>query len=74
MIPFNDLKAQQEKIKEHLNKRIETVLDHGQYIMGPEIQELEEWQPPKTVVQVAIFHWKSNALPHFCIETTKSCE
>lgn len=42
MIPFNDLKTQQEKIKEHLNKRIATVLDHGQYIMGPEIQELEE--------------------------------
>ena len=42
MIPFNDLKTQQEKIREHLNKRIATVLDHGQYIMGPEIQELEE--------------------------------
>jgi UDP-2-acetamido-2-deoxy-ribo-hexuluronate aminotransferase len=42
MIPFNDLKTQQGKIKGHLNKRIATVLDHGQYIMGPEIQELEE--------------------------------
>jgi UDP-2-acetamido-2-deoxy-ribo-hexuluronate aminotransferase len=42
MIPFIDLKTQQEKIRDSLNKRIATVLDHGQYIMGPEIQELEE--------------------------------
>jgi len=42
MIPFVDLKTQQDKIRDHLNRRIATVLDHGQYIMGPEIQELEE--------------------------------
>jgi len=39
---FVDLKAQQNHIKSLIEKRINTVLDHGQYIMGPEIQELEE--------------------------------
>lgn len=42
MIPFIDLKAQQERIKDDLNQRIKKVLDHGQYIMGPEVAELEE--------------------------------
>ena len=31
---FVDLKAQQNKIKEKIDKRIKKVLDHGQYIMG----------------------------------------
>ncbi len=39
---FIDLKAQQLKIRENIEIRIKKVLDHGQYIMGPEIQELEE--------------------------------
>ena len=41
-IPFIDLKTQQEWIKETLDKRIAAVLAHGQYIMGPEVYELEE--------------------------------
>lgn len=39
---FIDLKTQQSRIRENLDRRIAAVLDHGQYIMGPEIQELEE--------------------------------
>lgn len=39
---FIDLKTQQKNIRPELMKRIEKVLDHGQYIMGPEINELEE--------------------------------
>ncbi|MBD3321857.1 MAG: aminotransferase class I/II-fold pyridoxal phosphate-dependent enzyme [Chitinivibrionales bacterium] len=39
---FIDLKAQQALIEKPLKKRIETVLAHGKYIMGPEIFELEE--------------------------------
>jgi UDP-2-acetamido-2-deoxy-ribo-hexuluronate aminotransferase len=42
MIPFIDLKAQQEKIRPRIEARIKKVLDHGQYIMGPEIRELEK--------------------------------
>ncbi len=38
---FIDLRAQQKRIRADLIKRIETVLDHGQYILGPEIGELE---------------------------------
>jgi len=40
-LDFIDLKAQQEKILPDLNERIQRVLAHGQYIMGPEIKELE---------------------------------
>lgn len=39
---FIDLKSQYESIKEKIDKRILAVLDHGQYIMGPEVYELEE--------------------------------
>ena len=42
MIPFIDLATQQEKIKSDLDRRIQRVLAHGQYIMGPEVFELEE--------------------------------
>jgi UDP-2-acetamido-2-deoxy-ribo-hexuluronate aminotransferase len=38
---FIDLKAQYEASRELINRRIQTVLDHGQYIMGPEVGELE---------------------------------
>lgn len=39
---FIDLKSQQALIREELDQRIATVLDHGRYIMGPEVKELEE--------------------------------
>lgn len=39
---FIDLKAQQARIRDKIEARIKTVLDHGKYIMGPEIFELEE--------------------------------
>jgi UDP-2-acetamido-2-deoxy-ribo-hexuluronate aminotransferase len=40
-LEFIDLHAQQNRIRETIEARIRTVLDHGQYIMGPEIKELE---------------------------------
>jgi len=39
---FTDLKSQYQALKADINARIQRVLDHGQYIMGPEIQELED--------------------------------
>jgi len=39
---FIDLKTQYQTLRESINKRIQTVLDHGQYIMGPEVKELED--------------------------------
>jgi dTDP-4-amino-4,6-dideoxygalactose transaminase len=39
---FIDLAAQYQHLKARIDKRIQIVLDHGQYIMGPEVQELEE--------------------------------
>lgn len=41
-IEFIDLKSQYIELKEAVNARIQRVLDHGQYIMGPEVRELEE--------------------------------
>ena len=41
MIPFIDLAAQQQRIRSDIDARIAKVLDHGHYIMGPEVAELE---------------------------------
>ena len=42
MLPFIDLSAQQQKIRKNIDQAIQTVLDHGQYILGPEVTALEE--------------------------------
>ena len=39
---FIDLKTQYRKLKPSVDARIQAVLDHGQYILGPEVKELEE--------------------------------
>jgi UDP-2-acetamido-2-deoxy-ribo-hexuluronate aminotransferase len=38
---FSDLKAQYAALKADIDARIQRVLDHGQYIMGPEVAQLE---------------------------------
>jgi len=40
-IAFIDLVAQQRRIRPAIEKRLQAVLDHGRYIAGPEIDELE---------------------------------
>ncbi len=42
MIPFLDLKAQQARIEPELRRRLEAVLGHCQFVLGPEVAELEE--------------------------------
>ena len=39
---FIDLKAQQERLRAQIMENISAVLAHGQYILGPEIRELEK--------------------------------
>ena len=39
---FIDLKKQQDRIRNTIEENIKKVLDHGQYILGPEVAELEE--------------------------------
>lgn len=39
---FIDLKSQQARIKAKIDQRIQDVLSHGRYVMGPELDELEE--------------------------------
>ncbi|WP_313950824.1 DegT/DnrJ/EryC1/StrS family aminotransferase [Accumulibacter sp.] len=54
---FIDLQAQYQALKTSINARIQKVLDHGQYIMGPEVLELEgklvEYTGAKQCITVA---------------------
>jgi UDP-2-acetamido-2-deoxy-ribo-hexuluronate aminotransferase len=38
---FIDLKSQYAALRDKINARIQAVLDHGQYILGPEVKEME---------------------------------
>jgi UDP-2-acetamido-2-deoxy-ribo-hexuluronate aminotransferase len=40
-VPFIDLRAQFKALEPQIRARIDAVLEHGQYIMGPEVVELE---------------------------------
>ncbi len=42
MIPFVDLKSQFKDIERDVRTRMDAVLQHGQFILGPEIKELEQ--------------------------------
>ncbi len=42
MIPFIDLKTQFKHLENDIRARMDAVLEHGMFIMGPEIKELEE--------------------------------
>jgi UDP-2-acetamido-2-deoxy-ribo-hexuluronate aminotransferase len=54
---FIDLKTQYAALRESINSRIQRVLDHGQYILGPEVKELEDrlaaWTGARHCVAVA---------------------
>jgi UDP-2-acetamido-2-deoxy-ribo-hexuluronate aminotransferase len=39
---FIDLAAQQKRIRDRIEANIATVLNHGNYIMGPEVKEIED--------------------------------
>ena len=41
-IPFIDLASQQARIRDKIDTAMTTVLNHGQYIMGPEVNQLEQ--------------------------------
>ncbi|WP_298832120.1 DegT/DnrJ/EryC1/StrS aminotransferase family protein [uncultured Piscinibacter sp.] len=41
-LEFIDLKSQYAALKDRIAARMQAVLDHGQYIMGPEVKELED--------------------------------
>lgn len=40
-VPFLDLKPQYQALHQRINDRIQTVLNHGQFILGPEVEECE---------------------------------
>ena len=41
-IPFIDLKTQYKKMKDAIDGNIQRVIDHGQFILGPEVKILEQ--------------------------------
>ena len=41
IIPFIDLATQQRRLRPEIDARLNRVLDHNGYIMGPEVGELE---------------------------------
>lgn len=41
-VPFLDLKPQYKALEKQINDRIQTVLNHGQFILGPEVEECEK--------------------------------
>lgn len=51
-LPYIDLQAQYRALKTSIDARIHAVLDHGQYILGPEVKELEE----KLAARVGVRH------------------
>ena len=53
---FIDLKTQQNRIREGLKVRFDRIFEHGAYIMGPEVTELEE--------KLAELLWVSNMRFH----------
>jgi UDP-2-acetamido-2-deoxy-ribo-hexuluronate aminotransferase len=56
-VEFIDLKTQQTRIKTKIDQRIQLVLAHGKYIMGPEVFELEK----KLAEYVGVKHCITNA-------------
>jgi UDP-2-acetamido-2-deoxy-ribo-hexuluronate aminotransferase len=42
MIPFIDLQAQYRDLKPEIDEAIARVLEHGRYIMGPEVAQMEQ--------------------------------
>ena len=39
---FIDLKTRHKLIGDKINRRIQKIMDHGQFILGPEVRELEQ--------------------------------
>ena len=51
---FIDLKSQQAQIKDKIDARIQDVLAHGQYVLGPEVREVEALLAERTGVKHCI--------------------
>ena len=51
---FIDLKTQYAALQDRIAQRMQAVLDHGQYIMGPEVAELEDALAQRTGSQFCI--------------------
>ena len=50
-VPFLDLPTQQARIRDELRRRLDAVLAHCQFILGPEVAELEQcWRATKSTL------------------------
>jgi dTDP-4-amino-4,6-dideoxygalactose transaminase len=59
---FIDLKSQYQRLKADIDAGIQRVLDHGQYILGPEVAELEEKLAPTPAPNTAS-PWPTAPMP-----------
>lgn len=41
-LPFIDLQAQRKRIGNHIDKAVARVMEHGQFVLGPEVKQLED--------------------------------
>ena len=57
---FIDLPTQQKRIRKQLEKNILAVLDHGKYIMGPEVAEIERRIQVKKLIGAPFLSWPRN--------------
>ena len=65
-IAFGDLKAPQKRLKSKVDERMAQVLEHGQYVMGPEVAEFEAALPSFTLTATAEVVLLRGAEPVFC--------
>jgi UDP-2-acetamido-2-deoxy-ribo-hexuluronate aminotransferase len=53
-VEFIDLKTQYARLKPRIDARIQAVLEHGQFIMGPEVAQLEQCLAARTGARYCI--------------------
>ena len=59
---FVDLKTQYERLHGSINKRIQAVLDHGQYILGAEVAELAPQRRREFIVYIDFRSYRRDKL------------
>ena len=59
---FIDLKSQYRALRTDINARIQAVLDHGQFIMGPEVREFEQRLAATSTARIA-YRWPAAPRP-----------
>ena len=68
---FIDLKSRHKLISEDIDKRMRGVMEHGRFILGPEVSELEEVLADYVRDQALRDCFKWNRFPPYCLDGTE---